>query len=66
MLKGSAGLYALVALMIVGWSGNYIAGKIALRVIPPVLLFGLRVSLAGILILPAYWWRWTLILMPAP
>lgn len=56
-MKGSAGLYALVALMIVGWSGNYIAGKIALRVIPPVLLFGLRVSLAGILILPAYWWE---------
>ena len=56
-MKGSAGLYALVALMITGWSGNYIAGKIALHVFPPVLLFGLRVSLAGMMMLPVYWWE---------
>jgi drug/metabolite transporter (DMT)-like permease len=43
--------------MIAGWTGNYIAGKISLRVFPPVLLCGLRISLAGILILPAYWWE---------
>src|SRR5271157_6494635 len=54
--KGRAGLYALVALMTAGWTGNYIAGKIALHTFPPVLLFGLRVSMAGVLILPAYWW----------
>src|ERR1017187_8868320 len=43
--------------MIAGWSGNYIAGKIALQAFPPVLVYGLRVSIAGILILPAYWWE---------
>jgi drug/metabolite transporter (DMT)-like permease len=56
-LKGRASLYALVALMIAGWTGNYIAGKISLQAFPPVLLFGLRISMAGILILPAYWWE---------
>jgi drug/metabolite transporter (DMT)-like permease len=56
-LKGSAGLYALIALMIAGWTGNYIAGKIALHGFPPVLLYGLRISMAGVLILPAYWWE---------
>jgi drug/metabolite transporter (DMT)-like permease len=56
-LKGSTGLYALIALMIAGWTGNYIAGKIALHAFPPVLLFGLRISMAGMLILPAYWWE---------
>jgi drug/metabolite transporter (DMT)-like permease len=55
-MKGRTGLYALIALMIAGWTGNYIAGKISLQVFPPVLLFGLRISMAGILILPAYWW----------
>jgi drug/metabolite transporter (DMT)-like permease len=56
-LKGGASLYALIALMIAGWSGNYIAGKIALQAFPPVLLYGLRVSMAGLLILPAYRWE---------
>jgi len=54
---GSLGLHALVGLMIAGWTGNYIAGKIALRTFPPMLLFGLRVSMAGVLMLPAYWWE---------
>ena len=56
-LKGSASLYALIALMIAGWTGNYIAGKIALRAFPAVLLYGLRISMAGVLILPVYWWE---------
>ncbi len=56
-MKGKAGLYSLIALMIAGWTGNYIAGKIALRAFPPVLLYGLRISMAGVLILPAYWWE---------
>ena len=43
--------------MIAGWTGNYIAGKIALHAFPPVLLYGLRISMAGVLILPAYWWE---------
>jgi drug/metabolite transporter (DMT)-like permease len=55
--RPEAVLYALIALMIAGWTGNYIAGKIALRAFPPVLLYGLRISMAGVLILPAYWWE---------
>src|SRR4051812_38700922 len=43
--------------MIAGWTGNYIAGKMALHTIPAVLLFGFRVSLAAIFILPAYLWE---------
>lgn len=43
--------------MIAGWTGNYIAGKIALRTFPPVLLCSLRISFAGVLMLPAYWWQ---------
>ncbi len=56
-MKGRATLYALIALMIAGWTGNYIAGKIALRAFPAVLLYGLRISMAGVLILPVYWWE---------
>lgn len=55
--KSSVGLYSLIALMIVGWTGNYVAGKISLQIFPPVLLCSLRISLAGVLILPAYWWE---------
>lgn len=50
------GLYALILFMIAGWSGNYLAGKIGLRVFPPVLLYGLRVSMAGVLMVPTYAW----------
>ena len=30
------------------WSGNYIAGKIALRAFSPLLLAGLRIAMAGV------------------
>lgn len=50
-------LYALICLTILGWSGNYVAGKIALRELPPLLLSPLRVSLAGVLMVPFYWWE---------
>ena len=55
--KDRAGLYALVLLMIAGWAGNYVVGKIALQAFSPVLLFCLRISMAGVLILPIYWWE---------
>ena len=65
MTRGAL-LYALIALMIFGWSGNYVAGKIALREFPPLLLTSWRALFAGALILPAWWWerrrgggRWT-------
>ena len=56
-MKGRAGLYVLIVLMITGWAGNYVVGKIALHAFPPVLLYCLRISMAGVLILPVYWWE---------
>jgi drug/metabolite transporter (DMT)-like permease len=43
--------------MILGWTGNYIAGKIALETFPPVLLYGIRISMAAVLIAPVYIWE---------
>jgi drug/metabolite transporter (DMT)-like permease len=64
--KVGLGLYLLLAVMILGWSGNYIAGKIALREFPALLLLSWRALFAGAFILPAYFWerahgggRWT-------
>jgi drug/metabolite transporter (DMT)-like permease len=51
-LKGHPYLYGLIFLMISFWSANYIVAKIALREFPPLLLSGLRISLAGLLMLP--------------
>jgi drug/metabolite transporter (DMT)-like permease len=56
-LSGTAVLYALIFLMVAFWSGNYIAGKIALREFSPMLLAGLRISLAGVMMLPLYLWE---------
>ncbi len=47
-------LYILIAAMVLFWSANYIIGKIALREFPPLLLCGLRVGLAGLIMIPAY------------
>ena len=66
-MNGRVLLYPLIVLMVVFWSANYIIGKIALREFPPLLLSGVRVAMAGALMLPAYWWeshkhrngRWT-------
>jgi drug/metabolite transporter (DMT)-like permease len=43
--------------MILGWAGNYIAGKIALQSLPAVLLYGFRISMAGALMAPVYLWH---------
>jgi drug/metabolite transporter (DMT)-like permease len=56
-LKGTAVLYALIFLMVAFWSANYIAGKIALRELSPLLLAGLRIGLAGVTMLPLYLWE---------
>jgi drug/metabolite transporter (DMT)-like permease len=53
-LNKPAVLYALIVLMVAFWSGNYIAGKIALREFSPLLLAGLRIGFAGMMILPVY------------
>jgi drug/metabolite transporter (DMT)-like permease len=56
-LNGTAVLYALIFLMVAFWSGNYIAGKIALRELSPLFLAGLRIGLAGVTMLPLYMWE---------
>jgi drug/metabolite transporter (DMT)-like permease len=60
-------LYSLIVLMTTLWAINFIVAKIALRELPPLLVIGLRSALAGLAILPVYWWeargangaRWT-------
>ena len=53
-MKGHPYLYGLIFLMVFFWSANYIVGKVALREFPPLLLSGVRVSMAGLLMLPIY------------
>jgi drug/metabolite transporter (DMT)-like permease len=43
--------------MVTFWSGNYIAGKIALRELSPFFLAGVRIGLAGLTMLPLYAWE---------
>jgi drug/metabolite transporter (DMT)-like permease len=47
-------LYTLIALMVLCWSANYSIVKIALREFPPLLLCGLRMSVAALLMIPVY------------
>ncbi len=54
-MNGTLVLYFLVAVMVLLWSGNYIAAKIALREFPALLLSGLRVALAALFMIPIYW-----------
>lgn len=54
-MKGQPYLYGLIFLMVLFWSANYIIGKVALREFPPLLLSGVRISIAGLLMLPIYW-----------
>ena len=56
-MNGTVVLYALIFLMVAFWSGNYIAGKIALRELSPLFLAGLRIGLAGVTMLPLYAWE---------
>jgi drug/metabolite transporter (DMT)-like permease len=56
-LKGQPYLYGLIFLMVLFWSANYIVAKVALREFPALLLSGVRVTLAGLLMLPIYFSR---------
>ena len=48
-------LYSLIALMVLLWSGNYIAAKIAFREFPALIVMCLRMLMAALLIGPVYW-----------
>ena len=50
-------LYGLISLMTVLWAVNFVIAKIALRELPPLLTAGLRTGLAGLAILPVFWWH---------
>jgi drug/metabolite transporter (DMT)-like permease len=50
-------LYGLITVMLLCWSGNYIAAKIVFREVPPLLAMCLRTVLAALLIMPVYWWQ---------
>ena len=60
-------LYSLIVLMTTLWAINFVVAKIALRELPPLLIVGIRSLLAGLMMLPVYWWhtrtapnaRWT-------
>jgi len=48
------GLYTLILVMVLCWSGNFIAGKVALRELPPFALLFLRVSFSAALLAAIY------------
>lgn len=54
-MNGHFILYALMSVMVLLWSANFIVGKLALREFPPVLLGALRIGLAGVFVAPVYW-----------
>jgi drug/metabolite transporter (DMT)-like permease len=54
-LNPSYSLYCLIGLMLVCWSGNYVAAKIVFRELPATLVICLRTMVSAVLIVPIYW-----------
>lgn len=50
-------LYTLILLMVIGWSFNFIIGKITLRYMSAYALTSFRIVLSGVLMLPIYFAR---------
>lgn len=50
-------LYGLVFLMVLCWSGNYVAAKIVFREIPALMAMALRTIVAAVLMAGIYWRR---------
>ncbi|MGD1073493.1 MAG: DMT family transporter [Bryobacteraceae bacterium] len=48
-------LYGLITVMLLCWSGNYVAAKIAFREVPPLLTMCLRTTISALLMIPIYW-----------
>jgi len=48
-------LYCLIMVMILCWSGNYVAAKVAFREMPALLVMSLRTVISALLIIPFYW-----------
>lgn len=50
-------LYALIAIMVLLWSANFIVAKVLLRELPPLLAGSLRIVLAAVFAIPMYLWQ---------
>jgi len=50
-------LYALLTLMVFFWALNFVIARIALRYFPSLLAASLRALIAGLLLLPLYFWK---------
>ena len=56
-MSGRRFLWVWIGLVVAGWSANYVAGKIALREFPAVVLSPLRLCLAAAAMVPVYAWQ---------
>ena len=54
---GEIKVYALMLVMVLTWSFNFVIAKIALRELAPEVVVSLRTPLSGLFILPLYLWR---------
>ena len=52
--RSRARVYALLGLMLLAWSANFIFVKVVVREIPPVLTFCFRTILSGVCMMPIY------------
>ena len=53
---GNARLYALLGLMLLLWSANYIVGKVIVREVPGILASGMRLLFSTLGMIPVYIW----------
>jgi drug/metabolite transporter (DMT)-like permease len=56
-LTGHPLLYAMLSVMVLFWSANFTVSKVALREFSPVLLTGMRLTLAAAMMAPVYLWQ---------
>ncbi len=54
-MNPSYSLYLLIGVMLLCWSGNYIAAKIVFRELPAALVICLRTMVSAALMIPIYW-----------
>ena len=54
---GHGRVYALLLVMVLTWSFNFVIGKFALREMPGLMVASLRTPLSGLFILPIFLWR---------
>jgi drug/metabolite transporter (DMT)-like permease len=50
-------LYSLLTLMVLFWAFNFVVARVALREFPSLLAAAIRAAMAGLILLPLYFWR---------